>query len=121
MFVGLFIVGLALPYYLRKRGARLRVPPPNLFTRWTPGQRAAFVWSALALTVLIVIPACITAAMLLVGFGECIDSAAPNSWLCTATGRAAAAVVAIAVFLPVVIKWTEFLSRVRNYRNDEPE
>jgi hypothetical protein len=121
LFVGLLLAGLALPYYMRKRDTNLRAPPPSAFRRWTPGQRAVFVWTAMGLTTLLLIPAAITGVMLLVGFGECIDVGNAGSWPRTTAGRAALAAIVVAVFLPAVLKWTEFLSRVRNYRDDEAE
>jgi hypothetical protein len=120
LFAVFFVAALAFSRYTRARADGLRAPPPVTFRRWSPGQREAFVWTAIALTVLVFVPAAITCVALLLDLSTCRDGGT-SSWFCTSGARAVLAVLALVVASPVVLKWCELLSRVRNYRSDREE
>jgi chromate transport protein ChrA len=83
---------------------------PQWIRRWPRGLRLSIAWTALALTVLLVIPAAITACFFLAQVDTCTGLRCTTGyvWLVEAA--------TIAVLLPLVILWTRFLQRMVSYR-----
>jgi hypothetical protein len=86
-------------------------PPPVWIRRWSRGQRLAFAWTAVVLTVLVGVPAAGTGLFLVFGFEKCATVS------CSQGYRFLVAIATIVILLPGVVLWMRYLQRIVSYRD----
>jgi hypothetical protein len=76
-----------------------------------------FVWTATIATALLVVPALVLGAWLLIGLDEC-EARISIAWKCSPAGHLLFAGAVLGVLLPVWKKWGGLLARIQNYHGD---
>jgi hypothetical protein len=86
-------------------------PPPPWIRRRSRELRLWLVWTAVAFTVVVFIPAALTGIFLLFRFDQCA------AVFCNRGFRSFVAITAVAILLPIVLAWMRFLQRIQSYRD----
>jgi len=104
------IFGVAVFFYGHYMFRRLGGKAVTDTASWPRGKRLVFFCLALALTVIVIIPAAIVAVGYAFGMTDCSADLSPTDlWRCSLAGRSSFLVCGIAIGIPLAALWVRLL------------